>query len=210
MQVIYEACYATSDLVLLMPQLDDDKQSRKIESTSVWNQLEAGTGFGKDHPREDVPSSTVRVPGTTDCSLDCCLLSADLDGLSNRDFKLSQSLADMVLARASAFAKASLFAPLLSLAPTSAPVTLPVKEIGFDSNCNEKSPPDAPEKLSLKDMTPDNLHKTELKDLKPFDNRDENDTISNCYKGIEFINQTFLNSKRLNKNFTFQHLFLTQ
>ena len=201
MQVIYEACYATSDLVLLMPQLDDDKQSRKIESTSVWNQLEAGTGFGKDHPREDVPSSTVRVPGTTDCSLDCCLLSADLDGLSNRDFKLSQSLADMVLARASALAKTSLCAPSLSLTPTSevqtfASATLSVKEIGFDSNFNEKSTPDAPEKLSLNDMIPDNLHKTELKDLKTFDNRDENDTTSNCYKGIDFINRKFLNLKK--------------
>ena len=198
-QEIYEARYATTDLVLL--QSNAGKHSPKIESTSVWNQFEVGTGFGKDQPRDEVPSPTVGLPPKLDCALD----SADVDFSvpSNTDFSLSQSITDIALARDSLLARSlsvastELFSTttgeeVLTLAPvTFPPFTLSVGESGSVLKLSEKLPPFVPERLSLnsnEDMVTDNLQKAELNKLKTY----EKDILpTNCYKGKTYQPKVF-------------------
>ena len=192
-----------------MHQSNAGKHSPKIESTSVWNQLEAGTGFGKDQPWDEVPSTTGLPP-----KLECVLEPVDVGFSvpSKNDFSLSQSIADIASARDSLLARSLSVDGVTSTASTEvfsttgeevqtlAPVTFPpltlsVGESGSVPNVNEKLPPVVPERLSLnskEDMATENLQEIKLKNFKHYQQSDITDGIdsdtTSCYKG-NFINQ---------------------
>ena len=188
-QVIYEACYATTDLALLLHQSNAGKHSPKMESTSAWNQEVVGTGFGKDQPRDEVPSPKL------DCVLDS--VGVDLSVPSKNDFSLSQSRLDITLARDSSLLARSLsvtgVTPAAStvLLPTTGDTLLAAGESWFVSRVNDNLPPVVPEKLSFnskEDMvTADNLQEIKMKKVKDYQQPDTTDgsdsATTNCYKG---------------------------
>ena len=211
-QVIYEACYTTTDLEYFQSR-GATKTSCNIESTSSSNHR-VGTGKGSDQ-QEGVSVDNLSVlaeDGAVGLSLTSCLRRCQ----SRDDMRLSNEPAEEPTSSPT----------LAGVMPSSNDDAAPTKDseakgsavfsfsaTGFDSTLSEQlvSPDPDSVKLTVKlDMT-DNLQEKQLKPLKtynePLETYNEplktyNESPTNCYKGIVYHSTVFFcfTSTKLRRN----------
>lgn len=204
-QIIYEACYSTTDLDLLMysQSRDDINVSFKKESTSSSNHRVDGTGKGNDQ-QEGVPVESLSVPavpakeGALTLSLtSCCSLCQSREDIrvpnESAELEPTSSFPTLVGPTSTAVTEglvADSDSTRGSDAKGSATMTLSIA--GLDSILREQlvSPDPDSLKLMLKlDMTTDNLEneiKQFSKDTQPTSTATLNTSTTSCYKGMVY------------------------
>ena len=186
-QVIYEACYTTTDLETLeyFQSRGATKTSRNIESTSSSNHRVDGTGKGSEI-KEGVSADNLSVSSADDGALGLSLTSC---------LRLCQSRDDKRLSNDPAEEPTS--SPTLAgVTPTEGTVddseakgsaVFSFSATGFDSILSEQLVSPVPDSVKLTvnlDMT-DNLQENKVKEFGT-ELKKNYEATTNCYKGIVY------------------------